>query len=244
MKNRSGRASKIIIALDGNSSCGKSTFAKLIARDLEYVYIDSGAMYRAVTLAAMEAGLFDRTGEPDPATIVGLLDSVELRITFNETRGRSEILLNGRMVEDLIRGMDVSAHVSYVAAIPGVRRKMVEYQRLLGKDKGVVMDGRDIGTVVFPHAELKIFLTASPEIRARRRYNELLEKGMDVKLEEVRANLEKRDRIDSTRADSPLKQAEDALILDNSQMTLDQQMVWFRSTYEQVLDSLDGADRY
>jgi len=224
----------IIIALDGNSSCGKSTYAKRIAAEVGYAYIDSGAMYRSVTLAAMENGLFDLTDAPSEELIVELLESVELNLRFNPEKQRTEIFLNGRMVEDRIREMDVSGHVSYIAAISPVRTKMVEFQRLLGEGKGVVMDGRDIGTVVFPDAELKIFLTASPEVRAKRRYKELIEKGMDVELEGVRQNLEKRDRIDSTRDDSPLKQANDAIVLDNSDMTVEEQMDWFRELFKRI----------
>ena len=226
---------KIIIALDGNSSCGKSTYAKLIASDLGYSYIDSGAMYRAVTLAAMEAGLFDKTDTPPVEEIEALLDRIELKIKFNPEKKRTEIFMNGRMIEDMIRRMDVSEHVSYIAAISAVRRKMVEYQRLLGKDKGVVMDGRDIGTVVFPDAAIKIFLTASLEVRAERRYRELIEKGMAAEFNEVLKNLEKRDQIDSNREDSPLKKADDAILLDNSEMTLEQQMIWFRDLYHNVI---------
>ncbi len=225
---------KIIVALDGHSSCGKSTYAKRIAVELGYSYIDSGAMYRAVTLAAMDAGLFGGTGEPLPGRIEELLDRIELQLRFNPELRRTEIFLNGRMVEDLIRSMEVSSHVSYIAAISPVRKKMVEYQRKLGEEKGIVMDGRDIGTVVFPDAELKIFLTASLEVRAERRYKELIEKGMPASLDEVRANLAKRDHIDSTRADSPLKQASDAIVLDNSDMTVEQQMEWFRKIYEKI----------
>lgn len=225
---------KIIIALDGNSSCGKSTYAKLIASELGYSYIDTGAMYRAVTLAAMEAGLFDNSETPDIGKIESLLPGIHLDLKHNPDKKRTEIWLNGTMVEDVIRSMEVSNHVSYIAAIPAVRRKMVEYQRVLGDKKGVVMDGRDIGTVVFPHAELKIFLTASPDVRAKRRYKELIEKGMNVELEDVKSNLTKRDRIDSSREDSPLMQAEDAILLDNSEMTLEQQMDWFREVYQKV----------
>jgi len=225
---------KIIIALDGNSSCGKSTYAKRIAAELAYAYIDTGAMYRSVTLAAMEAGLFDHTDAPPIHLIEDVLEHLELELKFNKKKQRTEIFLNGRMVEDRIRSMDVSNHASYIAAISPVRRKLVELQRKLGKGKGVVMDGRDIGTVVFPDAELKIFLTASPEVRVRRRYKELMEKGMPAELEEVRANLEKRDRIDSTREDSPLKQADDALILDNSNMTVEEQMDWFRAQFKRI----------
>jgi len=230
------------VALDGNSSCGKSTYAKKIARELGYSYIDTGAMYRAVTLAVMEAGLFDQTDAPAPEQVERLLDDIELSLRFNSSLQRSEIHLNGRMVEDMIRGMQLSDHVSYIAAISAVRRKMVEYQRKLGEGKGVVMDGRDIGTVVFPDAELKIFLTASPEVRAERRYKELIERGMAAELEEVRQNLEKRDHIDSNREDSPLKQADDAIVLDNSNMTVDEQMVWFQDMYNQVMMELDGEN--
>ena len=222
---------KIIIALDGHSSCGKSTFAKRIARELEYSYIDTGAMYRAVTLAAMEEGMFESTDAPEARKIAEMLDRVELDLRFNNEKQRTEIFLNNRMVEDVIRTMEVSEHVSYIAAISAVRRKMVEYQRKLGEKKGIVMDGRDIGTVVFPQAELKIFLTASLEVRAERRYQELKQKGMKADLEEVRRNLQKRDHIDSSREDSPLKQASDALVLDNSQITVDEQMEWFWEKY-------------
>lgn len=233
---------KIIIALDGHSSCGKSTYAKRIAQELGYAYIDTGAMYRSVTLAAMESGLFDQTEAPSLELVEGLLDGIELNLQFNNSRKRTEIYLNGRMVEDMIRGMDVSGHVSYIAAISAVRRKMVEYQRQLGVKKGIVMDGRDIGTVVFPEAELKIFLTALPEVRAMRRYKELIEKGLNAELEEVRLNLEKRDRIDSNREDSPLKQAEDAIVMDNSDMTVDQQMEWFRKKYNSLMVELNGEN--
>jgi CMP/dCMP kinase len=233
---------KIIIALDGNSSCGKSTYAKLIASELGYSYIDSGAMYRAVTLAAMEAGLFNETDSPPVESIEAILDRIQLNIKYNPEKERTEIFLNGQMVEDTIRRMEVSSHVSYIAAISAVRRKMVEYQRLLGKGKGVVMDGRDIGTVVFPDAAIKIFLTASLEVRAGRRYRELKEKGMAAEFSDVVRNLEQRDQIDSNRADSPLKIADDAILLDNSEMTLEQQMVWFRDLYNKVISGEDGKN--
>jgi cytidylate kinase len=200
---------KIIIALDGHSSCGKSTYAKIIASELGYAYIDTGAMYRAVTLAAMDRGLFDSSDAPPVEKIESLLDGIELDLRFNPEKQRTEIFLNNRMVEDFIRRMEVAAHVSYIATIPAVRRKMVEYQRSLGKSKGIVMDGRDIGTVVFPDAEIKIFLTAAEEVRAMRRYKELIEKDMPADLEKVRENISKRDHIDSTREDSPLMQADD-----------------------------------
>ncbi len=230
---------KLIIALDGHSSCGKSTYAKLIAAELGYSYIDTGAMYRAVTLAAMDTGLFNDTDAPPFSRIESLLGPMELKLKHNPDKQRTEIFLNDRMVEDFIRGMEVSAHVSYIAAISAVRRKMVEYQRMLGHEKGVVMDGRDIGTVVFPNAEIKIFLTASLEVRAGRRYRELIEKGMPADFEDVQKNLAKRDHIDSNRADSPLKQADDAMLLDNSEMTLEEQMIWFRDLYERVRSTGD-----
>ena len=231
---------KIIIALDGHSSCGKSTYARRIAAELGYAYIDSGAMYRAVTLACMESGLFDSTDAPAIPEVIAVLKEIRLDLRFNPQKQRTEIFLNNRMVEDLIRSMEVSAHVSYIAAIPAVRRKMVEYQRELGTGRGVVMDGRDIGTVVFPEAELKIFLTASEEVRAMRRYKELIEKGMPADLEEVRRNIRKRDHIDSNREDSPLKQAEDAIVLDNSEITVDQQMEWFRKLFQQISGGSHG----
>jgi cytidylate kinase len=231
---------KIIIALDGHSSCGKSTYAKRIAAELGYAYIDSGAMYRAVTLACMDAGLFDSSESPPVKDVEDQLEKVELDLRFNAEKERTEIFLNNRMVEDLIRSMEVSDHVSFIATLPVVRRKMVEYQRRLGQGKGVVMDGRDIGTVVFPHAEMKIFLTASEEIRAKRRYKELIEKGMPAEFEDVRYNISKRDRIDSSREDSPLKQADDALVLDNSAMTVEEQMEWFRETFRRLTGVIDG----
>jgi cytidylate kinase len=199
-------------------------------------------MYRAVTLAAMEQGLFEGTDAPATELVEALLNKIELDFRFNRERQRSEIYLNNRMVEDVIRGMEVSGHVSYISAISSVRRKMVEYQRKLGMNKGIVMDGRDIGTVVFPDAEMKIFLTASLDVRAERRYKELLEKGMDADLETVRDNLQKRDHIDSNRKNSPLRQAEDALLLDNSELTVEQQMEWFRVKYHAIMAGLDGKD--
>lgn len=231
---------KIIVALDGHSSCGKSTYARRIASELGYAYVDSGAMYRAVTLACMGSGLFDHTDAPPETAVKKVLDDIELELKYNPTKKRTEIFLNQRMVEDQIRSLEVSTHVSYIAAIPAVRRKMVEFQRRLGENRGIVMDGRDIGTVVFPDAELKIFLTASEEVRAIRRYKELIEKGMPADLEEVRENIRKRDHIDSTRTDSPLRQAEDAIVLDNSLITVDQQMEWFREVYQKVTNEERG----
>ena len=235
-----GEPEKIIIALDGHSSCGKSTYAKRIASELGYAYIDTGAMYRAVTLACMDAGLFETSDSPPVEKVEAELERVKLDLRFNPEKKRTEIFLNNRMVEDLIRSMEVSDHVSYISTLPTVRRKMVEYQRSLGDGKGVVMDGRDIGTVVFPGAELKIFLTASEEIRAMRRYKELIEKGMPAEYEDVLENISKRDRIDSNREDSPLKQADDALVLDNSHMTVDEQMDWFRLNFRKLTGASHG----
>ncbi len=198
---------KIIIAIDGYSSCGKSTLAKSLAARLRYTYIDSGAMYRAVTLHFLRQGI--EAGNPE--SIRAALSAINIR--FDQ---QNHTLLNGEDVEKDIRKMEVSNYVSEVAAIPEVRRAMVEQQQEMGAGKGIVMDGRDIGTVVFPRAELKIFLTADPEVRAQRRYKELQEKGQDNALEEVRRNLEHRDHIDSTREDSPLRQAADAVIIDNT----------------------------
>lgn len=226
---------KFIIAVDGHSSCGKSTFAKRIANLLHYTYIDSGAMYRAVTLYCIQSGMFEQTEEPDEGLVESSLDDMVIDFSYNPVTEKSETILNGQVVEKAIREMAVSQRVSYISAIPSVRRKMVEYQRKMGDGKGVVMDGRDIGTVVFPHADIKIFLTASLEVRAMRRFKELQEKGIDGDLESVKKNLATRDHIDSTRQDSPLMQAEDALLLDNSHMTVDQQMDWFRDVYETVL---------
>lgn len=230
----------MIIALDGHSSCGKSTYAKRIATELGYAYIDTGAMYRAVTLACMDAGLFASDDDPPLADVEDQLENVDLDLRFNSEKQRTEIYLNGRMVEDLIRRMEVASHVSFIATIPAVRRKMVEYQRSLGEGSNVVMDGRDIGTVVFPHAEMKIFLTASEEVRAKRRYKELIEKEMPADYDEVLHNISTRDRIDSTREDSPLKQADDSLLLDNSDMTVEEQMDWFRDLFSQISEKSDG----
>lgn len=225
----------LIIAIDGHSSCGKSTYAKRIAGMLKYAYIDTGAMYRAVTLACMEAGLYKHTEEPPAEDVERLLPGIGIDLKYNPETEQTETWLNGRNVEREIRGMEVSGKVSYISTIPAVRRKMVEYQRKLGEKKGVVMDGRDIGTVVFPGAEIKIFLTASIEVRAMRRFRELQEKGIPGDLESVKENLSSRDHIDSNRADSPLMQADDALLLDNSEMTVAEQMDWFRDVYEKTI---------
>ena len=212
---------KISIAIDGYSSTGKSTLARQLAKALGYVYIDSGAMYRAVTLYALEQGLIG--DQPDAAALEALLPNIELHFENNPETGRSEIVLNGKNVEQQIRSLEVSAHVSQVAALGPVREKLVALQRAMGNKGGVVMDGRDIGTVVMPEADLKIFMTASPEIRASRRYKELLERGEKVSYQEVLHNVRERDYLDSNREISPLRKAADALELDNSDMGLKEQ---------------------
>lgn len=216
---------KIIIAIDGFSSGGKSTFAREIAARLGYIFIDSGAMYRAVTLYALQHGAI-RNGILDEDKLVGMLDDIDIVFRFNPTRGASDIYVNGEYAEGKIRTIEVSNFVSAVSSVPQVRRKLVAMQQEMGRNRGVVMDGRDIGTVVFPDAELKIFLTADPAVRARRRYQELAAKGMDVSLEEIERNIRERDEADQSRDVSPLRKAEDAVVLDNSYMTLDEQMAW------------------
>lgn len=215
--------SKINIALDGYSSCGKSTIAKRLARSLGYTYVDTGAMYRGVTLYALREGLFSGE-EPMVEEIIRRLPRIEMRFTIYPDG--QHLLLNGEDVEWEIRGMEVSEHVSPIATIPEVRAALTRQQQDMAKEKGVVMDGRDVGTTILPDAELKIFVTARPEVRARRRFDELTAKGESVTYDSVLANVRERDRIDSGRTVSPLRQAEDALVLDNSDMTLDQQQAW------------------
>ncbi|RIV30320.1 (d)CMP kinase [Flagellimonas lutimaris] len=214
---------KITIAIDGYSSTGKSTIAKRLASTLDYIYVDTGAMYRAVTLFALEEGIINDKGKVDEATLIDKLSDIHLKFVPNTETGRSEMFLNDKNVEREIRAMRVSGFVSKVAAIKEVREKLVKIQQEMGKNKGIVMDGRDIGTVVFPDAELKLFMTASPEKRAARRYKELLEKGEEVTYAEVLKNVEERDRIDSTRSISPLTRAKDAIEFDNSDMGLEEQ---------------------
>ena len=228
---------KIVIAIDGHSSCGKSTFAKAIAARLGYIFIDTGAMYRSVTLYALENGGIVN-GIVDEDAIVGLLDKIEITFRFNPARGASDVYVNGEIVEGKIRTIEVSNFVSPVSSIGAVRAKLVAMQQQMGKHRGVVMDGRDIGTVVFQDAELKIFMTAEPEVRATRRYAELTAKGDSVSYEEVLENVIARDKADSTRAISPLRKADDAVVLDNSHMTVEQQMAWFDAEYNRVVDSL------
>ncbi|MBE6190084.1 MAG: (d)CMP kinase [Rikenellaceae bacterium] len=221
----STKQNKIIIAIDGYSSCGKSTFAKAIAARLGYIFIDTGAMYRAVTLYALEHGAI-RSGIVDENEVVRLLKEIQISFRFNPERGASDIYVNGDRVEGKIRTIEVSNCVSAVSAIAEVREMLVKMQQEMGRRKGVVMDGRDIGTVVFPDAELKIFMTADPKVRAQRRYDELTAKGDHVSLEEIEQNVRDRDYQDMHRAISPLRQAEDAIVLDNSQMTVEEQMTW------------------
>lgn len=213
---------KIIIAIDGFSSTGKSTIAKHLAKELNYLYVDTGAMYRAVTLYAMQRG-FIREDFFDKALLIQNLKNISLEFRYNDDLKFSEMYLNGENVEREIRTMEVSGYVSLVSEISEVRKRLVEQQQLMGKNKGLVMDGRDIGTVVFPDAELKLFMTASPEKRATRRYKELLDRGHKVSYEEVLENVQKRDFIDSTRKDSPLTKAKDAVEFDNSDMGLKEQ---------------------
>ena len=217
---------KITIAIDGHSSCGKSTMAKELARQLGYVYVDTGAMYRTVTLFAMRHNLFLADGEVDTDALRKCMPEIEVSFRFNEETGRPDAYLNGECVEKVIRSIEVSNHVSKVAAIPFVREAMVDQQRRMGAEKGIVMDGRDIGTTVFPDAELEIFVTASSKVRAQRRYDELKEKGMPADFDEILKNVEERDYIDSHREVSPLRQAPDALLLDNSEMTIPEQNAW------------------
>ena len=213
---------KIIIAIDGHSSCGKSTMAKELAKRIGYTYIDSGAMYRSVTLYCLEHNLFN--GDClDTEVLRKEIEQIHISFKQNQETGNSDTYLNGENVEKQIRSMKVADKVSPVAAVGFVREEMVKQQQTLGIEKGIVMDGRDIGTIVFPSAELKIFVTASPEIRAQRRLDELVAKGQNVSFEEVLSNLQKRDHIDSTRKDGPLCQAEDAVVLDNSHITIEEQ---------------------
>ena len=212
----------IIIAVDGHSSCGKSTVAKAVARKLGIAYIDTGAMYRAVTLYAIRHGLA-KEGYIDAEGIAGALSDMDITFSFDKEMGRNTTYLNGENVEDEIRGMAVSGLVSPVSAIPAVRAKLTDWQREMGRNQSVIMDGRDIGTTVFPDADLKIFMTARPAVRARRRYDELTAKGQEANLAEILRNVEERDRQDSTRAVSPLRKADDAIVLDNSDMTREEQ---------------------
>ncbi|MFO7743974.1 MAG: (d)CMP kinase [Psychroflexus sp.] len=212
----------IVIAIDGHSSTGKSTVAKKLAKELEYKYVDTGAMYRAVTLFAMRNNWL-QNGKVDESKLVKNLSSIEINFEYNPEAVTNDVILNGENVEKEIRAMEVSEHVSSVAKIDEVRKKLVEIQKQLGDEKGIVMDGRDIGSVVFPEAELKLFMTASADIRAQRRYNELKEKGEDITFEEVLKNVKHRDEVDSNRKNSPLIQSEDAIKIDNSELSQEEQ---------------------
>lgn len=222
---------RITIAIDGFSSCGKSTMAKDLARRIGYVYVDTGAMYRAVTLFALRHDLFKANGMVDAGKLESLMPQVRIGFKLNAGTGRPDTYLNGEQVEGLIRGMEVSSHVSAVAALPFVRKAMVAQQQAMGRGKGIVMDGRDIGTTVFPHAELKVFVTASPLVRAQRRYDELKAKGMEASLDDILKNVQERDYKDMHREVSPLKKADDAITLDNGDMTIDQQNDWLYQQY-------------
>ena len=226
---------KVIIAIDGHSSCGKSTFAKAIAQRLGYIFIDTGAMYRAVTLYALEHGAIN-SGMVDEQRVESMLDDIEINFRFNPERGASDIYVNGELVEGKIRGIEVSNAVSAVSSIGAVRHKLVAMQQQMGKNGGVVMDGRDIGTVVFPNAELKIYMTADAMVRAERRYKELTAKGDSVTLEEIYENVVSRDKADMSRAISPLRKADDAIVLDNSAMSVEEQMAWFDREYNRVIN--------
>ncbi|MFT3994286.1 MAG: (d)CMP kinase [Dysgonomonas sp.] len=225
---------KITIAIDGFSSCGKSTMAKDLAKQIGYIYIDSGAMYRAVTLYCLSESLFDND-YLDEAKLQEKINDLKIEFKLNSQRGTPDTYLNGKNVEADIRSMEVSNKVSIVSAVGFVRHAMVALQQEMGKAKGIVMDGRDIGTVVFPDAELKIFVTADPLIRAQRRLDELRSKNdFNTTLEDVLENIKKRDYLDQTRTESPLVQADDAIILDNSYMTIDEQMQWLLDKYKQI----------
>ena len=225
---------KIVIAIDGFSSCGKSTFAKAIAARLGYIFIDTGAMYRAVTLHALREGAI-ADGKVSEQMVLSLLPHINITFRFNAERGASDVYVNGENVEQQIRSIEVSNAVSSISSIGAVREKLVALQQQMGQERGVVMDGRDIGTVVFPDAELKIYMTADAQVRAERRYNELTAKGDKVTLEEILENVISRDNADMTRAISPLRKADDAIILDNSYMSVEEQMAWFMERYEAIV---------
>ena len=223
---------KITIAIDGFSSCGKSTMAKDLAKEIGYIYVDTGAMYRSVTLYALRHNLFNADGTIRERELKEQMKDINISFQLNKTTGRPDTYLNGENVENAIRTMEVSSHVSPIATLAFVREALVAQQQRMGAEKGIVMDGRDIGTVVFPKAELKIFVTASAEVRAQRRYDELKAKGMDADYADILKNVEERDYIDSHRATSPLRKADDAIELDNSNLTIAEQKKWL---YEQYL---------
>ncbi len=224
---------KIIVAIDGHSSCGKSTMAKDLAREVGYIYVDTGAMYRAVTLFALRQGLFRPDGSVLADRLEALMPQVSVGFTLDPATRLPLVQLCGETVESEIRGLEVSSRVSPIAALPFVREAMTAQQQLMGREKGIVMDGRDIGTVVFPEAELKIFVTASAEVRARRRFDELTAKGQQVDFDEILRNVQERDYIDSHRAVAPLRQAPDALLLDNSSLSIAEQKAWLLARFEE-----------
>lgn len=224
---------QITIAIDGYSSCGKSTMAKDLAREIGYIYVDTGAMYRSVTLFAMRNNLFNEDGSIKTDELKSRMNEINISFKLNSETGRPDTYLNGELVEKEIRSMDVSARVSKIAALPFVREALVAQQQAMGKEKGIIMDGRDIGTVVFPDAELKIFVTASAEVRAQRRYDELKAKGMPADFDDILKNVKERDYIDSHRETSPLHKADDALELDNSHMTIEEQKAWLMARYQE-----------
>ena len=226
---------KITIAIDGYSSCGKSTMAKDLAREVGYIYIDSGAMYRAVTLYCLENQLFTSEGI-DTGKLEAAMPDIQISFQLNPETGRPMTFLNGANVEERIRTMEVSNRVSPVAALPFVREALVKLQQDMGKEKGIVMDGRDIGTTVFPDAELKIFVTASAEVRAQRRYDELKAKGQEASYEEILANVKERDYIDQNREVSPLRKADDAILLDNSHLTIEEQKQWLAEEFKKAVN--------
>ncbi|HEX2976281.1 MAG TPA: (d)CMP kinase [Bacteroidales bacterium] len=224
---------RLTIAIDGYSSCGKSTFAKAIAKELNYLYIDSGAMYRAVTLFCLRKGYIG-TEDVNMAGIVNNLESIDIDFVYNSDKGEYETYLNSENVESEIRSMEVTSHVSRISQIAQVRTRLVQLQRQIGMYKGIVMDGRDIGTVVFPDADIKIFMTASVDIRAKRRYDELAAKGIVTDLNEVKNSIVARDIADENRDISPLRRADDAIILDNSRMSVADQMKWVKSIIDKA----------
>ena len=226
---------KITIAIDGFSSCGKSTMAKDLAREVGYIYIDSGAMYRAVTLYSIENGIFD--GDViDTEKLKKAIKDIQISFRPNPETGRPDTYLNGVNVENKIRSMEVSSKVSPISTLDFVREEMVAQQQAMGKEKGIVMDGRDIGTTVFPDAELKIFVTATPEIRAQRRFDELKAKGQEGSFEEILENVKQRDYIDQHREVSPLRKADDALLLDNSNLSIEQQKEWLSEQFGKIVN--------
>lgn len=225
---------KITIAIDGYSSCGKSTMAKDLAREVGYIYVDTGAMYRSVTLFAMRNNLFNNDGSIKTDELKARMGEIAISFKFNAEAGRPDTYLNGELVENEIRTLEVSHHVSPIATLPFVREALVCQQQAMGKEKGIVMDGRDIGTVVFPDAELKIFVTASADVRAQRRFDELKSKGMEADYDEILKNVKERDYIDSHREVSPLRKADDAIELDNSHMTIAEQKAWLLDKFRSV----------